>query len=219
MDNHDSNEVVSEQNASADVKSEKKLVKESKNKVNRLKKNKPKKTKSSNHTGGVMGIWDDDHKILIAAKKAKTFGFKKLDAITPFPVHGMEEALEIKRSWIPYVTFIMGVVGCAAGVWLTWWTSAVDWPINVGGKPMWSLPAFMPIIFEVTILFAAHSSVLALIVACGLPKINPPVVDPDLTSHKFGLFVPENDEGFSFERVEKIFKDLGAEKIHRVERY
>jgi hypothetical protein len=72
----------------------------------------------------------------------------------------------------------------------------VNWPVNVGGKPPFSLPAFIPVIFEVTILFAALSSVGALFYYCGLPKVDPPVIDPDLTSHKFAIFIPKDEVGY-----------------------
>ena len=176
-------------------------------------------TKRGGKCGGVMGIWSEEHQVLEAARKVKNQGFIKFDAITPYPVHGMEEACGIQRSPIPWVTFFAGLTGCLFGVWLTWWTAAVSWPINVGGKPMWSLPAFIPVIFELTILFAALSSVGALFAMCGLPKINPPVVDPHLTSHKFGLIVFENDKKYSPSDVEQMFGNLGAEAIHKVSEY
>ena len=115
--------------------------------------------------------------------------------LSPYPVHGLEEAMETPRSWIPYITLIFGAGGCLFGLWLTWWTSVVDWPVIVGGKPHWSLPAFIPVIFELTILFAALGAIGALIYACGLPHISPPVIDPALTSHKFAIFVPFSPEG------------------------
>lgn len=173
----------------------------------------------ANKIGGVMGIWLTEEGILQAAEKTKSKGFKKFDAITPYPVHGMEDACGLERSWIPWVTFFAGLIGCLFGLWFTWWTSAVSWPINVGGKPAWSLPAFIPVIFELTILFAALASVGALFAACGLPSIDPPVVDPDLTSHKFGLIVYENDEKYSENELESLFKDLGADAIHKVAEY
>ena len=130
---------------------------------------------------GVAGIWADEHELVKAAAKVREAGFQKFEAISPFPLHGIDDAMGIPRSFIPWVTFTFGLLGCSFGVWLTWWTSAVDWPLNIGGKPMWSLAAFIPVIFECTILFAALSSVAAMILVNGLPKINPPVLDPDLT--------------------------------------
>ena len=166
---------------------------------------------------GIVGIWLDEHDLVKAAKKTRSAGFTKFDAISPFPLHGIDEAMEIPRSFIPWVTFIFGLTGCLLGLWLTWWTSAVDWPINIGGKPMMSLPAFIPVIFECTILLAALSSVGALIYICGLPKVDPPVIDPALTSHKFALFVPEDDSGYDAGKVEAMFKELGASEVRQAE--
>ena len=113
--------------------------------------------------GGMAGIFLDEHQVVDAARKVREAGFTKFDAISPFPLHGMEEAVGIKRSVIPYVSFVAALVGLAAGLGLTYWTSVVSWPINVGGKPFFSLPAFIPIMFELTILFSALSSVMALL--------------------------------------------------------
>ncbi len=169
--------------------------------------------------GGIAGIFLDEHKVLEAARQTRALGCTKFDAITPFPVHGMEEAVGVKRSSIPYVTFIAALVGLASGLALTIWTSAVDWPINVGGKPFISLPAFIPICFELTILFAALSSVVALFYHCNMPQIDPPNIDPDLTSHKFAIFVPENDSFFDVAKIEKLFRDQGAVDVKKVHEF
>lgn len=169
------------------------------------------------YQAGMAGIFMTESEVLKAAQKVREMGFKKFDAITPYPVHGMEEACGIKRSWIPYVTFVAGVVGVSSGWLLQWWTSAVNWPLNIGGKPFHSLPAFIPIMFELTILFAALSSVGALFFACGLPKVKPPVIDLDLTCHKFGIFIPQNDVGYDEKRIEDLFRSLGASTVKKAE--
>ncbi|MCB0342369.1 MAG: DUF3341 domain-containing protein [Pseudobdellovibrionaceae bacterium] len=166
---------------------------------------------------GVAGIWLDEHALEKAAAQVRKAGFKKFEAISPFPLHGIDEAMGIGRSFIPWVTFTFGLLGCTFGLWFTWWTSAVDWPLIIGGKPMFSLPAFIPVIFECTILFAALSSVGTLIAVCGLPKVDPAIIDPDLTSHKFALFVPEDDSGFDVEKVKSLLKDLGADEVRSSE--
>jgi len=171
------------------------------------------------YVSGVAGIWLDDHELVEAAHQVRKAGYKNFDAILPFPVHGIEEAVGIKRSFIPWVTFIAGLISACLGLLLQYWTSAIDWPINVGGKPFFSSPAFIPITFEVTILFAALSSVGALFVVCGLPKVDPPVIDPDLTSHKFALFIPDTEPGYDVAKAEKMLKDLGAVEVKRVAEY
>lgn len=166
---------------------------------------------------GIAGIWLDEHNFVEAARQTRAGGYTKFEAISPFPLHGIDEAIGLPMSYIPWVTLIMGFTGFAFGTWFTWWTSAVDWALVIGGKPFWSLPAFVPVMFELTILFAALSSVGALLWICGLPSIDPPVIDPDLSSHKFALFVPESDTGFNAAKVEQLFRDLGAVEIKRAE--
>lgn len=166
---------------------------------------------------GVAGIWLDEHALVKAARKVRESGYTKFDAISPFPVHGLDEAMNIPFSWIPWITLGFGLTGFSFGVWFTWWTSAVDWPIIIGGKPMWSLPAFIPIVFECTILFAALSSVAALLMLCGLPQVDPPVIDPALTSHKFGIFIPEDDTGYNQASAEQLLHSLGAVEVKRAE--
>jgi hypothetical protein len=92
---------------------------------------------------GVLALYDDPDKLLRAATLAREHGFANLDAYTPYAVHGMSEALGVKKSWVPWVTLVMGLTGACLALTFEIWTSAVDWPINVGGKPMVSLPAFI----------------------------------------------------------------------------
>jgi len=168
---------------------------------------------SSKGVEGFAGIWEDEHQFVEAARKTRESGVEGFEAISPFPLHGIDEAMGIPRSFIPWVTFFAGLTGGTFGLWFTWWTSAVNWPINIAGKPMWSLPAFIPIIFELTILFGALSSVGALIYICGLPKVDPPVIDPDLSCHKFGLFVPKTAKGFDQQKLTDLFNQMGALEV------
>lgn len=175
--------------------------------------------KSKKKLGGMAGIFLEESKVVKAAYKTRESGFVKFDAISPYPIHGMEEACGIKRSPLPYITFGAGVFGLLAALALVYYTSVIDWPINVGGKPMFSLPAFIPIMFELTILFAALCSVGGLFYFCNMPKIDPPVIDKDLTCHKFAIFIPENDVGYNEERIERMLKDLGAVEVKKVAEY
>src|SRR5690606_12813391 len=77
---------------------------------------------------GLVGIWSDENKMIEAAHKTRQHGCTKFDAVTPFPMHAVDEAVGIPRSWLPWVTFTFGLLGCLFGIWFTWWTSAVDWP-------------------------------------------------------------------------------------------
>lgn len=164
---------------------------------------------------GVVALWEDEHEFLKAVEKIYSDGKIKPITITPYPVHGLEEASKTPRSWIPWVTLVCGLSGCLFGLWFTWWASAVSWPINIGGKPMFSLPAFIPIIFELTILFSAFGSIGALIYACGLPHIEPPVIDKDLSCHKFALFIADSE--CPKDKAKALFKEVSAPEIKEAE--
>lgn len=171
----------------------------------------------ANWKHGLAAIFESEAKVVQAATKVREAGFRKFEAISPYPIHGMEEACGIQRSWIPYVTFGAGLTGLASAVLLTWWTSAVDWALNIGGKPFFSLPAFVPIMFELTVLFAALCSVGALFYACGLPKVDPPIIHPDLTCSKFAIFIPSDDTGYDEGKITTLFKSLGATEVKKAE--
>ncbi len=162
---------------------------------------------------GVVGFFEDEDKLLEAAKKTYEGGHRHFDTISPFPIHGMDDAMGLKRSILPWFTFVGGAVGCAFALWFQWWTSAVDYPLNIGGKPLFSLPAFVPVIFEVTVLLAGLCSFAGVLVLCKLPRINPPILDPDLTSHKFALYIPSSESGYTEEKAKSFLSGIGASDI------
>jgi hypothetical protein len=170
-------------------------------------------------SGGLVGIWSDENQVLKAAAAVRDAGFKKFDAITPFPVHGMDDAMGLKPSFLPWITLIGGLSGCTLAIWFQWYVAAYDWPLIIGGKPFFSLPAFIPVTFELTVLIGGLSTVAGLFVVCGLPKVNPPVIDPSLTDDRFALFIPETDVGYNVEKIDKLFRQLGAEEIRKIAEY
>ena len=155
-------------------------------------------------------FFDNEQSFLKTARRMG--GTKGLEALSPYPIHELDEILNIKRSWIPWAAFVFGLIGMAGGFLLTWWTSVIDWPLIIGGKPFFSLPAFIPVIFECTILFSALASVAALFWACDLPKVNPPVLDPNLSSHKFALLIPLEEKRGEKE-LKALFKKYGEDSV------
>ena len=155
---------------------------------------------------GVLALYADPDSLLNAAARVKEHGFRDVDAYTPYPVHGLSEALGIRKSWIPYVTLVMGLSGAGLGLLFQIWTSAYDWPINVGGKPLVSLPAFIPVTFECGVLLGGTTTLAALLFACGLPNYRAPILDRDLTNDRFGLFVPAGGPGYNEERAIQFLK-------------
>jgi hypothetical protein len=162
---------------------------------------------------GVLAIYEDPDTLLRAAAQAREHGFPSLDAYTPYEVHGLSEALGIRKSWVPYVTLVTGLSGAALGLTFEIWTSAVDWPINVGGKPMVSLPAFIPITFECGVLLGGTMTLAALLIACGLPGLNKPILDRDLTNDRFGLWIPETGPEWNEARILQFVKSTSPSDV------
>ena len=165
---------------------------------------------------GVVGIFDDPEFIIAAAKAAQKKGWKKYNCFTPFPVHGLAEAMEIKRSKIPWVTLCACLTGAAIGYLFQAWTSSVDWPINIGGKPFAAWPPFIPITFELTILIGGLSTAAALFVTCKLPKRHEKPKALRFTDDEFGLYIPASEVGFNKEAVIHFLKEANANDVREI---
>lgn len=160
----------------------------------------------------LVAIYDCEEKLLKSAEKARDKKVEMYDVYTPFPVHGLDDAMGIKRSFLPYVTFAAGAMGLLLALGFQIWTSAFDWPINVGGKPFISLPAFIPITFELTVLFAAHTTVGAFLTFNKLfPGKKPVILHDEQTCNKFVIAV-EKDKA-NIDDVTTLFKENGAIEV------
>lgn len=165
-------------------------------------------------TVGVMAVFKNEDDLINAARQTRDkYNFKHYDAFTPYAVHGLDDAMGIKRSWLPWVTFLAGLSGTVTALALEIWTSAVDWPLNIGGKPFISLPAFIPITFELTVLFGGLATVGALFYVCGLPNPNPKILHPRITNDRFVLFVPATESNFKEQEITQYFKGFKAEEV------
>jgi hypothetical protein len=151
-----------------------------------------------------------------AASQARDKGWKQLDMITPYPVHGAEKALGLKASWVPYVTLIAGLTGAAGGFLFQLWTHSIDWKLNIGGKSPVAWPAIIPITFECGILVGGLATFVAMWVACHLPKANPKVYDERLTDDRFALIIPL-EAGMKDPEIEQFLKEAGADEVRRVD--
>jgi hypothetical protein len=179
---------------------------------------------------GVLGFFESPEQILVATAKVKSANYRYFDVFSPYPIHGLDHAQGLKRSPIPYVTFIAGLTGFLLAFLFEVWTSSVDWPINVGGKPYNSWPAFVPIMFELTVLFAGLSTVGAMFAFNGLPNMKRKAFDPSLTNNRFAIVI-ENPPGagmdtrvakssghkeFSESEASQFLKQLGASEVRTV---
>ncbi|MBA3533657.1 MAG: DUF3341 domain-containing protein, partial [Ardenticatenales bacterium] len=124
---------------------------------------------------GLMAEFDDAQLLADATRAAREKGYHKIEAYTPFPVHEVTEALGFHKTAVPWVVLTGGVIGLILGFALQYWTQVIDYPLNVGGRPFNSWPLFVPVTFEVTILFAALSAVFGMLAMNGLPMPYHPV--------------------------------------------
>jgi mono/diheme cytochrome c family protein len=170
---------------------------------------------------GITALFDNPDFIINAAKKVVSEGYKKFDVNTPYPLHGMDPAMGLKRSKLGFVTLFFGFSGTAFILLFMYWTMSVDYPMVIGGKPYFSLPAFIPITFEFTILLAALSTVFGMIMAFfNLPYNNHPLLDTDymrrVSVDRYGLVVLAEDQIFDENKVQELFRILGAVEIEKV---
>lgn len=163
-------------------------------------------------------IFDSADEIINAAEKASNNGYKKFDVHTPYPIHGMPKVMKLPPSKLGYVALIIGLSGALAAILLTWWISVVDYPIVIGGKPLFSFPAYVPIIFEVTVLSASIATVLTMLfIFFKFPNNAHPLHGTGymkkVAVDKYGISIQAEDEKFNEEEVIKFFKNLGAKDI------
>jgi hypothetical protein len=136
----------------------------------------------------VYGLYDDETDLLKAVKKAKAQHLDIYDVFSPFPVHGLDPLLELEESRLHIAGFIYGMIGTLTAFLSMTWIFTKDWPIIFGGKPFWSVPAMIPITFELTVLFACVGMVVTFYIVCGLgPGVTNPTLDDRITDDKFCL--------------------------------
>ena len=167
---------------------------------------------------GVLGLFERPETVLVAARRVRDAGYQKWDVHTPFPVHGMDEAMGLGRSRVPWITFVAGLVGLATALFILFGTMVYSWPGNFGGKPHAAWPSFVPIAFEMTVLVAGVSTALGALLLGGvfaravrtLFRAEPMALHPDLTSHRFAIFVAAEDPAFDGPDLVQRFEHLGA---------
>jgi hypothetical protein len=159
----------------------------------------------------LIGSFGRAEDILRAAAAARAEGYEVVDAFTPYAVHGLDRAMGLRPSRLTFVCFAGGVAGLALAIWLEVWTSAFDWPLDVGGKPLLSFPAFVPVAFELTVLLAGLSVFLATIARSGLfPGKEPRLPLPRVTDDRFALVLLEGDAAFRPARARALLERHGA---------
>jgi len=170
---------------------------------------------------GVMAEFESPTDLVAAAHKVYSLGYRRINGYSPFPIEELSEAIGFTKTSLPLIVFIGGVVGGLSGFFMQYWIEVIDYPINVGGKPTNSWPAFIPITFEMTVLFAAFSAVLGMLILNKLPQPYHPVFNlPNFalaTRDRFFLAIEANDPKFNHAEVVDLLKSLNAVAVNDVE--
>lgn len=163
---------------------------------------------------GLLAEYETPEALIRAAHQVRESGFKCWDTFTPFPVHGIDGAMGIKPTILPWLVFGAGATGCTVGLVLQWWTNAVNYPFLISGKPFWSLPANIPVIFELTVLLSAATAVFGMLLLNNLPQPSSPL---DLkarfaraTDDRFFLLVQAADPKFDEPSTRKLLEETHA---------
>ncbi len=168
---------------------------------------------------GVLAEYDTPGELIAAARKVRDAGYTDFDCFSPFPVHGIDEAMGIKRTILPLLIFGGGFAGAIGGILLQWWTNAYNWPWNISGKPAWSIPANVPIAFETTILLSVFTAFFGMWILNKLPQVWHPFFRLDrfarVTDDAFLLGIEAKDQRFDLEKTTALLKDAGALEVER----
>jgi hypothetical protein len=166
---------------------------------------------------GIMASFETPDELVEAATQARDAGYRKMDAYSPMPVHGLSEALGLPRSRLPYLVLAAGISGCLVGFFMQYWIAAVDYPLNIGGRPLNSWPSFVPVTFELTILFAALAAGVGMLALNRLPMPHHPVFAVKgfeaASSDRFFLCIEARDPSFEQDKTRRFLESLGATEV------
>lgn len=171
---------------------------------------------------GLIAEFEEPHQLLHAARSTWTEGYRKVDAFSPSPLDGLPEAIGFRTNRLPLVVFLGGVIGAAVAYFLQWYSAVVDYPFNIGGRPLHSWPSFIPITFELTVLFASLGAVLGMLGLNGLPMPYHPVFNvPEFelaSRNRFFLLIESSDPRFEPAATRAFLESMGPKAVREVPR-
>ncbi|MDP2137924.1 MAG: DUF3341 domain-containing protein [Candidatus Didemnitutus sp.] len=173
------------------------------------------------NTYGLIAAFDTTPALYQACEKVRDAGYSDWDSLTPFPVHGLDAAMGIRRSKVPRVSLCGGIVGFCTGMSMIWFTGAYDYPLIVGGKPYFSPMFAFPVSYELTILFTAFATVIGMFVINGLPRHYHPVMKaPQFVralDDRFFIVIEANDPKFNLTATRDFLAKIGGQDIAELE--
>jgi Protein of unknown function (DUF3341) len=169
---------------------------------------------------GLMAEFDNPTDLVVAARKTYEAGYKKIDAYSPFPIEELSEAIGFHHNGVPLVVLVGGILGCLSGFALQWWIATISYPVNIGGRPYLSTPAFIVVTFEMTILFAVLAAVFGMLALNGLPMPYHPVFSVPrfafATKDRFFLIVFSSDPKYSTTDTRAFLEGFAPRSISEV---
>jgi hypothetical protein len=169
-----------------------------------------------------MTEFDTPEELLAATQQAYREGYRRMDAYTPFPVEGLAEAIGFHHTRLPLLVLLGGIMGASGGFLLQYYAAVISYPLNIGGRPLNSWPAFIPVTFETTILVAALFAVLGMLALNGLPRPHHPIFNSTrferATSDKFFLCIETSDPNFDAIRTRQFLLRTGSREVIDIER-
>jgi hypothetical protein len=170
---------------------------------------------------GAMGEFSEADDLVAAGRKIKEMGYTKLDAMSPFPVHGIDDAIGIPQSRLGWMVIWCSAAGAATALLLIWWVGAINYPLVIGGKPLFDFSYSIPVTFELTVLFSAFGAFLGMFGINGLPKLyHPSFKHPSAyraSDDRFLLIVESDDPKFDPQKTVEDLKSVGAAAVEVVE--
>ena len=181
---------------------------------------KPKKTPKPPQAFGWIAEYADENQLLDAARQVRDSGYTRTDAFTPFPVHGIDEALGIKPTVLPWFTLCAGFHGITVARDMQWGMNAVDYPFMISGKPMFGLPAAVPVMFELTVLLSAFACFFGMWGLNGMPRLSHPLLAHDrfrrASQDRFYIVIESRDPKFAVEKTRAFLASLGGSVVDEV---
>ena len=170
---------------------------------------------------GLLAEYEKVDDVVTAAEAVRRDGYLRWDVHSPFPIHGIDHAMGTRPTVLPWIVLCGGLFGLVGGLLLQWFCNAYDYPFLISGKPLWSLPANIPVIFELTVLCSALTAVFAMLGLNRLPMLYNPLFKHDrfrrATDDRFFVFIDATDPRFDEARATSLLKEMGATAVERVE--
>ncbi len=165
-----------------------------------------------------LGIFEDEDVLLHAVDNVRAAGVKIYEVFSPYPIHGIDDALGIERSRLPIAAFFYGLCGLSFALWMQIYMLGFDWPMIIGGKPAIALPAFIPVSFELTVFFTCHGMVITFYTISKLyPRFKTPMLDVRSTDDKFVMAIELDENSSQMPKLTQLLRENGASEVNQKE--